>query len=148
MLRDSTAIANLQSNDLHFDEALSKLRDTWSRKIIFINVGDLIFCPRQICFRRLNTMPENKNQERFLVGRLLTIQFQELLLARYPRQFEIEKQIYYNCSNYYCDLGQGCIIYVLGKIDAFNKKTGPFEFKTIYSVEKIREPRQYHLSAT
>jgi hypothetical protein len=105
----------------------------------------LIFCPREVCFRRLNPILENKNQDRFLLGRLLTIQFQEILLARYPRQFEIEKQIHYNLTNYCGDVGQGCTIYVLGKIDAFNKKTGPYEFKTIYSVEKIRKPRRYDL---
>ncbi|HEY7569898.1 MAG TPA: hypothetical protein VH796_00890 [Nitrososphaeraceae archaeon] len=125
------------------DEALGKLHVTIFKKIIFINVGDLIFCPRQVSFRRLNPIPENQNQEKYLVGRLLTIQLQEILLAKYPGQFEIEKQVQYNCSNYYSELGQGCIVYVLGKIDAFNKETGPFEFKTIPWTEKIREPRSF-----
>jgi hypothetical protein len=34
-------------------------------------------------------------------------------------------------------------VYVCGKIDAFNKEIGPYEFKTINSTQKIREPKSY-----
>jgi len=125
------------------DEALGELRINWLQKIIFINVTDLTFCPRQVSFRRLNEIPENQNQDKYLRGKLLNIQLQQILLARYPGKFEIEKQVQYNCSNFDSNLGQGCIVYVCGKIDAFNKEIGPYEFKTINSTQKIREPKSY-----
>jgi hypothetical protein len=67
------------------DEALGELHINWLQKIIFIAVSDLVFCPRQVSFRRLNEIPENQNQGKYLRGRLLTIQLQQILLSRYPR---------------------------------------------------------------
>jgi hypothetical protein len=125
------------------DEALGQLHINLLQKIIFINVTDLVFCPRQVSFRRLSQIPENQNQDKYLIGRLLTVQLQQILVARYPGRFEIEKQVQYNCSNYDSNLGQGCIVYVFGKIDAFNKEVGPYEFKSTKSAEKVIEPKSY-----
>ena len=128
------------------DEALDKLVVNWLQEIIFIDVRDLVYCPRQTTFKRLNKLSENQNLDnvgKYLRGRLLTIQLQQILLARYPGQIEIEKQVHYNCSNYYSELGQGCVVYVLGRIDAFNTETGPIEFKTTSSLKKIGEPKSY-----
>jgi CRISPR/Cas system-associated exonuclease Cas4 (RecB family) len=130
------------------DEALGELHINWLQKIIFIAVSDLVFCPRQVSFRRLNEIPENQNQGKYLRGRLLTIQLQQVLLSRFPRRFEIEKQVQYNCSNFDTNLHEGCIVYVIGKIDAFDKEVGPYEFKTINSAEKITEPRSYDVQQT
>jgi CRISPR/Cas system-associated exonuclease Cas4 (RecB family) len=125
------------------DEALGQLHINLLQKIIFINVTDLVFCPRQVSFGRLSQIPENQNQDKYLIGRLLTVQLQQILVARYPGRFEIEKQVQYNCSNYDSNLGQGCIVYVFGKIDAFNKEVGPYEFKSTKSAEKVIEPKSY-----
>jgi hypothetical protein len=107
----------------------------------------LVFCPRQVSFEKLNDIPgnQNKNQDKYLIGRLMTIQLQQILIAKYPGQFEIEKQVQYNCSNYDAVVRQDFIMYICGKIDAFNKKTGPIEFKTIKSTEKTVEPKPYDI---
>jgi CRISPR/Cas system-associated exonuclease Cas4 (RecB family) len=118
------------------------------KKIIFIHVSDLVFCPRQASFRRLNEIPENQNQEKYLMGKLVNIKLQQILLATFPGRFEIEKQVQYNCSNFYSNLAQGCIVYVIGKIDAYNREIGPCEFKAIKSTEKIRELKPYDIQQT
>ena len=48
------------------NEAVAEIRVNWLQKIIFVNITDLIFCPRQACFRRLNGIPENQNQDKYL----------------------------------------------------------------------------------
>jgi CRISPR/Cas system-associated exonuclease Cas4 (RecB family) len=120
------------------------------QKIVFISVGDLVYCPRQASFRRVNEIPENQNQnqDKYLRGRLLNIQLQQILLARYPGRFEIEKQVQYNCSNFCSSVGHGCIVYVVGKIDAFNKEIGPLEFKTTKSTEKVIKPYSFDVQQT
>lgn len=133
------------SNIPFLDEALGELHINMMKKIIFVNVTDLIFCPRQVSFKRLNEIPENQNQDKYLIGRLVTIQLQQILLARYPGRFEIEKQVQYNCSNFHSNLGRSCIVYVCGKIDAFNKEVGPYEFKSSRSTERIIEPKSYDI---
>jgi hypothetical protein len=125
------------------DEAIAQICVNRLQKIVFVNVTDLIFCPRQVCFRRLNEIPDNQHQDKYLIGRLVTVQLQQILIARYPGQFEIEKQVQFNCSNYDAGLRRNCTVYVFGKIDAFNKETGPLEFKTSRSTEKTVEPRSY-----
>jgi CRISPR/Cas system-associated exonuclease Cas4 (RecB family) len=122
------------------DEVLCKLHVNWLQKIIFLKVRDLINCPRQVIYKRINWVQENQNQDKYLKGRLLNIQLQQILLARYPGSFEIEKQVQYNCSNFFRNKGRDSIVYIIGQIDAFNKEIGPLEFKTSKSLEKVREP--------
>lgn len=132
-----------QANRPILAEALEELHINLLQKIVFVNVTDLVFCPRQSCFKRLQYIPENQKQDKFLMGRLVTIKLQQALLASYPGQYEIEKQVQYNCANFHSTLAQGFVVYLLGKIDAFSKQTGPLEFKSIWSEKKITEPRPY-----
>jgi hypothetical protein len=74
------------------EETIVGLCINWLQKIIFINITDSVFCPRQVSFKRLNEIPENQNQDKYLIGRLLTIQLQQILLARYPGRIEMKSR--------------------------------------------------------
>jgi hypothetical protein len=115
---------------------------TLKRIVDLVFLVEKVFCPRQVSFKGLQEIPENQNQDKFLIGRLVTIQLQQILIAKYLGEFEIEKQVQYNCSNYNTGR-QGFILYVCGKIDAFSKERGPLEFKTNRTTEKTVEPKPY-----
>ena len=131
-------------------EALDELQVNWLKKIVILSVGDLVYCTRQAAFRNIKAVSENQyqDQNKYLMGRDLNIQLQQNLLARYPGKFEFEKQVQYNCSNYYSNLGHDCKVYVVGRIDAFNKEIGPLEFKTSNSTKKITKPNPFDIQQT
>ncbi len=70
----------------------------------------------------------------------------ESIFGRYHSEFEIEKKVVYNCSNFYPDTNVNSAVFVVGKIDlCYTKSNLPLEIKFPTTKEKIIKPRSYHL---
>jgi hypothetical protein len=81
-----------------------------------------------------------------LKGKVLHIALQQYLDIRYPKEFDFEKPVLYNCSNFFSDLiRDDWLIYIVGKIDIFNTEIGPWEFKISSSDKMITEPKPSHI---
>jgi CRISPR/Cas system-associated exonuclease Cas4 (RecB family) len=129
--------------------AFSELHLKWLRKIMIVNVRDLIFCHRQVVFKEMNQVPEPKyDNQNMQYGRYLNLVFQQFLESKYPGSFEIEKPVHYNCSNFQGDYNYDYILYVAGKVDFYNEKTGPIEFKTTKTQFRMTKANSHDVQQT
>lgn len=124
------------------DNAMFEIQDL--TEVSNINVSELLFCHRKIVFQRINPVAQTDTYQSSY-GKSFHLAIQSIL-TRYPEELEIEKKVIYNCSNFYDKSNIRSTIFVVGKIDLYDRKTQvPLEFKFPTSNEEITEPKSYHL---
>jgi len=106
-----------------------------------IHVSDLIYCPRRVCFERLDNnappIPDEKKVKYLFGGKIKHLVLEELL--EFTGEFEIEKEIVWT--------GKSGITLV-GHADLVHKETrAVIELKTNESTRVLKEgPYEHHLS--
>jgi len=123
------------------ENALFEIQDL--TEVSIINVSDLLFCRRKVVFQKCNPVTQIDTYQSSY-GKALHLAIQSIL-TRYSEEFEIEKKVIYNCSNFY-DKSITQSIFIVGKIDLYDRKIQvPLEFKFPTLNGEITEPKPYHL---
>jgi CRISPR/Cas system-associated exonuclease Cas4 (RecB family) len=119
------------------------------KRILFINISDLIHCQRQLVLRKQSNVEPSLDysSEALTKGKLFHQTIQEYLVQAYPDRMVNEKPVKYNCSSAFTSERNGSyLVYTLGRIDVFDKiDNTPWEIKTSFSKKEITKPRSYHI---